>query len=347
MHQWDRNRQYPCKLMCHNDLGVSLSGGAPTRSSSRGDAPVPVPGSRFLQGLPLHAMPRTSTVSVSPIASLLVAMVSVQGGAAVAKGLFPVLGAAGTAGIRIGLSALMLLVAFRPPVARLTRAQWIAVVPYGITLGAMNVLFYLALDRVPLGLAVTLEFVGPLGVAVAHSRRALDLLWVAMAAVGIALIAPWQSHGIDPVGAAFALLAGACWAAYILLGGRLSKVLSGGAAVATGMMVATLTIVPFAISGGGLAHLTWPLLGAGAVVALLSSALPYTCEMHALRTMPSKTFSIFMSLEPALAALAGFVFLGERLAGAQWSSIALVIGASAGAAIAGREPVAAPPLGPA
>lgn len=283
-------------------------------------------------------MSRNAPRSGHPIAAVLVAIVSVQFGAAVAKSLFPALGATATAGVRISLSAAMLLVAFRPPVSRLTREQWIAVIPYGMTLGAMNALFYLALARVPLGLAVTLEFIGPLGVAVAHSHRALDLLWVLMAAVGIVLIAPWHAHGIDPVGALFALLAGGCWAAYILLGGRLSKLLPGGAAVATGMIVATLTIAPFAIAGGGLSRLTLPMLGAGAVVALLSSALPYTCEMHALRTMPSKTFSIFMSLEPAVAALAGLAFLGEHLAAAQWSSVALVIGASAGAAIAGREP---------
>ena len=282
-------------------------------------------------------MPRRARLSIPPTAAVLVAILSVQGGAAIAKGLFPVLGAAGTAGLRIGLSALMLLAVFRPRITQLTREQWRAVVPYGVTLGAMNVLFYLALARVPLGLAVTLEFVGPLAVAVAHSRRALDLLWVALAAAGIALIAPWNAHGVDPLGAALALLAGACWAAYIVLGGRLARVLAGGAAVATGMVVATLTIVPFAISGGGLARLTPALLGAGALVALLSSALPYTCEMHALRTMPSRTFSIFMSLEPAVAALCGLLFLGERLGALQWLSVMLVIAASAGAAVTGRE----------
>ena len=274
----------------------------------------------------------------SPIIALLGAVVSVQGGAAIAKGLFPALGAAATAGVRIGLGAVMVLAVFRPPLLRLTRAQWQAAGAYGVTLGAMNLLFYLALARVPLGLAVTLEFIGPLSVAVAHSRRALDLLWVAMAAAGIALIAPWSAHGVNPVGALCALLAGACWAAYIIIGGRLSKLLSGGAAVSSGMLVATITIAPFAIASGGLARLTWPLLGAGALVALLSSALPYTFEMHALRNMSSKTFSILMSLEPAVAALTGLVFLGERLGVVQWTSVALVIAASAGAAMSTNEP---------
>lgn len=282
-------------------------------------------------------MSSPSARNIPPIPAVLVAIVSVQGGAAIAKGLFPVLGAAGTAGVRIGLSALMLLAAFRPPLRQLTAAQWRAIVPYGVTLGAMNVLFYLSLARVPLGLAVTLEFLGPLALAVAGSRRALDLVWVALAAGGIALIAPWNAQGVDPLGAAFALGAGACWAAYIVLGGRLSQLLPGGAAVATGMIVATLTILPFAVGGGGLGQLTPRLLLAGAFVALLSSALPYTCEMIALRTMPSRTFSIFMSLEPAVAALCGLAFLGERLGAAQWSSVALVIAASAGAAVTARE----------
>lgn len=277
------------------------------------------------------AAPRAD--AVPPLPAVLVAIVSLQAGAALAKGLFPVLGAAGTAGVRIGLSALLLLAAFRPPLGRLSRAQWRAVVPYGITLGVMNLLFYLALARVPLGLAVTLEFIGPLGVAVAHSRRPLDLVWVAMAAAGIVLIAPWQSHGIDPAGAALALAAGCCWATYIVLGGRLARVLTGGSAVAAGMLVASLTIVPLLLPGAMRVSITWPLLGTGVLVALLSSALPYTCEMVALRTMPARTFSIIMSLEPAVAALCGVIFLGERLAPVQWLSVALVIGASAGAAM--------------
>ena len=290
-------------------------------------------------------MSPTRRFEVPPIAAVLVAIVSVQGGAAIAKGLFPVLGATGTAGLRIGLSALMLVGAFRPRLRALSRAQWRAVVPYGVTLGLMNTLFYLALERVPLGLAVTLEFLGPLGVAVVHSRRAVDLLWVAMAAAGIALLAPWHAHGVAPLGAAYALGAAACWAAYIVLGGRLSQMLAGGVAVSAGMLVATVTIAPFALAAGGSTHLTWRLLGAGACVALLSSALPYSCEMHALRTLPPRTFSILMSLEPALAALAGVVFLHERLGGLQWLSVALVIAASAGAAATSAEaaPAAATP----
>jgi inner membrane transporter RhtA len=154
---------------------------------------------------------------IPPLPAVLIAIVSVQGGAALAKGLFSALGAAGTAGLRISLSALVLLALFRPPLARLSRDQWRAVIPYGLVLGVMNVTFYLALERIPLGLAVTLEFLGPLGVAVFGSRRALDFLWVALAAGGIALLAPWggveRPGALDPVGVFLALFAGGCWAA--------------------------------------------------------------------------------------------------------------------------------------
>jgi inner membrane transporter RhtA len=278
-----------------------------------------------------------------PVPAVVMAIFSSVGGAAMAKGLFPALGAAGAAGIRIGLSAVILLAVFRPPLARFSAAQWRAVVPYGVVLGLMNFVFYLAIARIPLGLAVTLEFTGPLGVAVVGSRRPLDLAWVALAGAGIALIAPWSGsgQGIDPIGTLFALFAGACWAAYIVLGGRLSRVLTEGAGVATGMIVAALTIVPFAFAIGAFAKATPALLATGAVVALLSSALPYFLEMVALRALPARTFGILMSLEPAVAALAGLVLLGEQLTGAQWMSVALVISASAGATISSREVIPA------
>ena len=276
-----------------------------------------------------------------PIPAVLGAIVSVQGGAAIAKGLFPALGATGTAGLRIGLSALMLLLAFRPSLTRLTAAQWRVVLPFGIALGTMNAVFYLALERIPLGLAVTIEFIGPLSVAVYGSRRVLDLVWVVLAAAGIALIGPWRGTGIDPMGVVFALLAGACWAIYIVLGGRLSRILSGGSAVSVAMLVATLTILPVALAGGGLAHVTPRLALAGLAVALLSSALPYSLEMTALRALPARTFSILMSLEPAVAALCGLIFLGERLGIAQWAAIVLVIAASLGATMTTRQASAA------
>lgn len=275
-----------------------------------------------------------------PIPAVLLSVVSVQGGAALAKGLFPVLGAVGTTGLRITLAALMLFAAFRPALSRFTRAQWLAVVPYGVVLGTMNLCFYLALGRIPLGVAVTLEFLGPLVVAVLGSRRVVDFLWVLCAAAGILLLVPWRDGpgALDPVGVGLALLAGVCWGAYIVLGGRLSRLLREGEGVAAGMLFGALVVLPFALGDGGLVRLTPGLFLAGLGVALLSSALPYTLELAALRVLPARTFGILMSLEPAVAALMGLVFLGERLVPAQWLALGLVSAASAGSTLTARRP---------
>jgi inner membrane transporter RhtA len=283
-------------------------------------------------------MKSSRNAALPPVVSILLAVFSVQGGATIAKGLFPVIGAAGTAAVRIGLSAIILLAVFRPPVHRFTAAQWRAVVPYGVTIGVMNLLFYQALVRIPLGLAVTLEFVGPLAVAIVGSRRALDAVWIVLAAIGIALIAPWQAgSAIDALGVAIALLTGGCWAAYIVLGGRVSRLLTGGVAVAIGMSIATLTVVPFALAGGGFGSLAPRLYAAAVALAVLSSALPFTLEMNALRALPGRTFSILMSLEPAVAALCGLVLLGEHLTKAQWVAVGLVIAASVGATVTAHQ----------
>lgn len=286
---------------------------------------------------------RTRSPALAPIPAVLASMLSVQGGAALAKGLFPALGATGTVGLRVGLSAMILLAAFRPWPRRATAAQWRALVPYGLVLGTMNVLFYLSLARIPLGLAVTVEFIGPLGVAVSGSRRALDFAWVVLAAGGIALVAPWGGGGADPLGVLLALAAGACWAAYILLGVGVSQGIPGGAAVAMGMTTAAFVAVPAALATAAFARLTPWLLAAGLGVALLSSALPYTLEMIALKELPARTFGILMSLEPAVAALAGLVFLGEVLSPRQWLAVALVIAASAGATATSRSAVSGMP----
>jgi inner membrane transporter RhtA len=282
--------------------------------------------------------------TLPPIPAVLLAVVSVQGGAAFAKELFPVLGPAGTAGLRIGLSAILLCAVFRPPLMRLTRAQWAAVIPYGVVLGSMNLSFYKALERIPLGLGVTLEFVGPLSLAVFGSRRALDFLWAVLAAAGIALIAPWRggASAIDPLGVLLALFAGGCWAVYIVLGGRVSRVFPGGRSVATGMLFATLIVLPFSFAEGLAARLTPPLFAAGLAVALLSSAVPFTLEMMALRELSSRTFGILMSLEPAAAALSGLVFLHEQLTATQWLALVFVSAASAGAALTARRVVPPP-----
>jgi inner membrane transporter RhtA len=282
---------------------------------------------------------------LGPVPAVLLSIVSVQGGAALAKDLFPALGALGTAAVRITLSAVVLLALFRPPIARLRGAQWRVVIPYGVVLGAMNTVFYLSLARIPLGLAVTLEFLGPLTVAVLGSRRISDFLWVLLAAVGIALLMPWdlaQVSALDPLGMVLALAAGACWAAYILLGGRMGRYFTDGQGVATGMLIAMLAVLPLALVDGLLGRLRPPLLGAGLGVALLSSALPYTLEMMALRVLPSRTFGILMSLEPVVAALAGLLFLAERLTLQQWLAVVLVSAASVGSTLTAMR--APPPV---
>jgi inner membrane transporter RhtA len=277
---------------------------------------------------------------IPPIPAILGGIVSVQAGAALAKGLFPALGPVGTVGLRVGLSAIMLLAAFRPRLRAMTAAQWRAVIPYGVVLGTMNIVFYLSLSRIPLGVAVTVEFVGPLAVAVFGSRRLVDITWVVLAAAGIALIAPWSGGGADFLGVLLALAAGGCWAAYILLGGWVSRIMPGGESVAIGMVIASFVALPAAVVTGGFARLTLPLFVAGIGVALLSSAIPYTLEMIALKGLPARTFGILMSLEPAVAALLGLVFLHELLSFRQWLAVLLIIVASTGSALTSRRPAA-------
>lgn len=278
-----------------------------------------------------------SNFIIPPIPAVLLAIISVQCGAAIAKGLFPEIGAAATASLRIGLSAIILLIAFRPKLSQLNAKQWKYVILYGLSLGAMNMVFYMAIERIPIGLGVTLEFVGPLVLAIFSSKKAIDFIWVILAAVGIALIAPWTSKGLDLFGVLLALLAGAFWAAYILLGGRISKIMKGGEAVAVGMLFATILILPFGFAGGGFSHLNPKLLALGAALALLSSAIPFTLEITALKQLPPRTFSILMSLEPAMASLAAFVFLQEYLTLVECAAVACVVIASAGSSLTAKK----------
>ncbi|KUG07493.1 EamA family transporter [Solirubrum puertoriconensis] len=286
-------------------------------------------------------MPNPVRISLPPIVAVLLAIISVQGGAALAKGLFPVLGAAGTTSIRVGVSALLLLIVVRPNLRQLGVGQWQAVVPYGLALGLMNFLFYCALERIPLGLAVTLEFVGPLTLALAGSRRWFDAVWVALAGSGIALITPWSNHGVDVLGLVFALGAGAAWAVYIVIGRRTAALLPGPVAVSVGMLFALLPVLPFGLAGGQFQTLTLPLLLVGSLLAVFSSVLPFSLEMHALTSMPTRTFSILMSLEPVAAALSGWLFLHEQLTLPQWLAVAFIVVASAGATLTTRQAEAA------
>jgi len=272
---------------------------------------------------------------------VLLSIGSVQLGAAIAKGLFDELGPTGTVLLRVGFAALVLLVLWRPSVRGFARGGYLVAVLFGLALAAMNLTLYLALDRIPLGIAVTLEFVGPLGVAVAGSRRLLDLLWAVLAAGGILLLAPLNILGdadLDPVGVALALLAGCFWASYILLSARTGSAFPGGTGLVIALCVATVALVPVGIIGGGLALLDPWLLLVGFGVAMLSSAIPYSFELEALRKLPARLFGVLMSLEPAVATLIGFLILGERLGLRALAAVALVTVAAVGASrLGGRE----------
>ncbi|OXA91005.1 EamA family transporter [Flavobacterium hercynium] len=272
-----------------------------------------------------------------PVTAVLLAIVSVQCGAAIAKTLFPAIGAAGTASMRIGISAIILFIAYRPNLKNITPEQWKIVIPYGLSLGAMNLIFYLAIERIQIGLAVTLEFIGPLLVAIVGSKRLIDYCWVVLAATGIILIAPWSNDRIDPLGVLFALIAGGLWATYIILGGKVSKVMNDGQAVSTGMLFAALLILPFGFYENGLANLTPKLFGMGVALALLSSAIPFTLEMKALGQLPPRTFSILMSLEPAAASICAFIFLQENLNIYEILAMLCVIIASAGSTLTAKK----------
>lgn len=269
---------------------------------------------------------------IPPPLLVLGAVASVQFGGAVAKTLFDDIGPGGTAWLRVLFAAVILMLIWRPSIAGRSRSDLGLAVAYGFVLVAMNLSFYEALDRIPLGIAVTIEFVGPLGVAIVASRRALDLLWVALAAAGILLLSDFGTADLDGLGVALALLAGCFWAAYILLAARVGQAYAGGQGIALGMAAGALMLLPVGLAGGGSDLFTAEVLAIGLAVAVLSSAIPYTLELEALRRMPAGVFGVLMSLEPAAAALAGFLVLDQGLATREVVAIALVVAASAGAA---------------
>lgn len=271
---------------------------------------------------------------------LLIAMLSIQYGASVAKEFFLQAGNVGTSTFRTFFAALILLAVWRPWRKKLSGESWRALAGYGIALGLMNLLFYLAIARIPLGIAVTLEFTGPLAVALLASKKSLDLLWAFLAALGIWLILPGghSPEALDIVGILLALGAGGCWALYIIFGQRAGKSVDSGAATTIGMCFASLAILPFGIyyNGPELVNVSlWPI---GLVIAVLSSALPYNFEMMAMKNLPQKTFGILMSMEPVIATLMGFLFLKETLTGLQVFAMICVIIASAGSTATSRSP---------
>jgi inner membrane transporter RhtA len=283
-----------------------------------------------------HPEPRAASL-ILPIAVLMLAIACFQVGATLAKGLFPAVGAAGTTALRTGLAAIMLCAVWRPWRMRFTRQEAHAVIIYGIALGCMNLSFYSALKTIPLGLAVAIEFTGPLAVAVAASHRTIDYLWIALAVMGLVALLP-VSRGSRPLaieGVGLALLAGVCWALYIIYGRR-AGASHGGPSTALGMVVSSLFIVPIGFAQNGSALLSPAILASGCAVALISSALPYSLEMIAMPKIPTRTLGVLLSLDPALGALAGFLLLHEHLSWLQWTAIACIMVASAGSASADR-----------
>ena len=283
-----------------------------------------------------------------PVAALVGSMIALGVGTSFAKHLFPIVGAAGTTALRVGFSALVLLAIWRPWRRPLGLRDAGAVVVYGAVLGAMNLLFYLSLCTIPLGIALAIEFVGPLGVALMSSRRILDFVWVGCAGLGLALLLPLgqAEAGLDPVGVVFALGAALCWALYIVFGQRVGH-LHGGQAVALGMSVAALTVLPFGIAEAGWSLLDPSVLLFGLAVAILSSAVPYSLEMVALKRLPRQTFGVLLSLEPALSALAALAILGERLSLIQGLAVACIMAASVGNTVRAHRARTAVPTHPA
>ena len=263
---------------------------------------------------------------------------SVQFGAAIAKSLFDQLTPTGLVTLRLLFGAVLLGLLFRPRIRNRPGSELRLALAFGLTLVSMNLCFYQAIDRIPLGIAVTLEFVGPLGIALLGSRRATDLLWVVLASVGILLLAPGIGEsGLDSVGVAFALGAGVLWAAYITLSVHVGRAYSGSTGLVLAMSVGALVALPLGIASAGSQLLQPELLAAGLAVALLSAALPWSLELEALRRIPAHVFGVLMSLEPAIGALVGFVVLGERIGSRAVLAIALVVIASAGAARGARS----------
>ncbi|WP_372518132.1 EamA family transporter [Solirubrobacter ginsenosidimutans] len=285
----------------------------------------------------MTALAGRSFGAVPAPALVLLGIVSVQVGSALAKHLFGEVGSFGTVALRLFFAAVVLTLLWRPSL-RMSRGAWTVVLAYGVVLGVMNLCFYLALARLPLGIAVTIEFLGPLAVALAGSRRWLDALWAVLASGGVVLLMDGNGD-LDLVGVLFALAAGACWGLYILVGAALGRHTTEGNGLALGMAVAAVVAVPFGAVDAGTALLAPWILLAGLGVALLSSVIPYSLDLEALRKIPPRVFGILMSLEPAMAALIGLIVLQESLQWSQWIAVLCVVAASAGATRGARAEV--------
>ncbi|MFV2197212.1 EamA family transporter [Nocardiopsis sp. LOL_012] len=298
--------------------------------------------------------PAAAAASVPPVYLVLVGVVSVQTGSAVAKSLFEALPPAAVVWLRLLTSAVLLGLVVRPALRGCGRGDWAVVVGYGVALAGMNFLIYQAFARIPIGIAVTIEYMGPLAIAILGSRRRIDLLWAALAGLGVVALGA-ESGALDPLGVLFAVLAGTAWACYILLSAATGQRFSGASGLAIAGAVGAVFLAPAGLAQGGAALLDWRLLLFGLAVGVLSSVVPYSLELTALRRMPPRVFGVLMSLQPAAAALAGLLLLGETLTAWQWLAVACVIAASAGATLGGgrqrgpetgkrvRDPAAPPP----
>lgn len=272
------------------------------------------------------------------VAAVVGASVSVQGGASIAKLLLPLIGPGGAVLLRIGFAGLLLSLFHRPPWRSFTKAQWGCILFYAFSIAAMNTSFYCGVGRVPLGVAVTIEFTGPLVLALVRSRSWADLLWALLAALGIALIVPWHkgTTAVDFVGVGFVALAGLMWALYIVATDRIAGRVKNADAICSGMLFAALFVLPFGVASGVLAHMTPHILLLGLGIAVFSSALPFTLDLLSLNSLPGKTFGVLQSLQPAIAALSGFCFLGEKLTWVQWLAIASIMISSTGATLTAK-----------
>lgn len=285
----------------------------------------------------MPGLSRTSSVWL-PVAVILIAMLSIQSGASLAKSLFPLVGAPGVTALRIVLGTAILVVIFKPWRLHFKKEQRLPLLFYGLSLGAMNYLFYLSIQTIPLGIAVALEFTGPLAVALFSSRRPVDFIWVVLAVLGLWFLLPLGQNvsEIDLTGAALALGAGACWAIYILTGQRAGEE-HGPATVALGSLIAAIVFVPIGMAQATESIWQWSVMPIGLAVAILSTALPYSLEMIALTRLPTRIFGTLMSMEPALAAISGMVFLGETLTLTQTLALCSIIAASMGSTLTMRS----------
>ena len=283
------------------------------------------------------SQPKAATTVIS-VVGLLISMAAFQGAASIARSLFPYVGPQGAAALRVAFGAAVLAAVLRPWRAPPTRATWRPLIVYGVSLGVMNTLFYFAIATIPLGVAVALEFSGPLAVATLSSRRPIDFLWIALAVGGLLLILRPDAgaKGLAPIGVACALGAGVCWALYIVFGQKAGAE-HGMQTTALGMIIAAVIVVPIGVAHAGAALLAPKVLLLGAVVGVIGTALPYALEMFALTRLPARTFGTLMSLEPAVGALAGLMLMNQTLGLGQWLAIGAVVTASVGAAVTIRS----------